>query len=150
EKAALLRVLTRTNGSLDAPPRQSVPTLPSAVQGYTALRAAEVVVHPNGAFLFVSTRVDGLAGAALNGYLTVFRIDPVSGMVTYASSIEVGKEPRSFAVDPTGNFLVVGALKSASDNVVVYRIDSNTGALTQVAAATVSQPYFVGVIDLAQ
>ena len=38
-----------------------------------------------------------------------------------------GKTPRSFALDPTGRFLL--AANQSSDSVVVFRIDRSTGAL---------------------
>ena len=39
-----------------------------------------------------------------------------------------GKTPRHFALDPRGNWLL--AENQASDNVVVFRVDSRTGKLT--------------------
>jgi 6-phosphogluconolactonase len=40
----------------------------------------------------------------------------------------MGKTPRNFAIDPTGKFLL--AANQESSNIVVFRIDSTTGALT--------------------
>jgi 6-phosphogluconolactonase len=42
-----------------------------------------------------------------------------------------GKEPRHFAIDPTGNFLL--AENQNSNSIVVFRIDPATGALSQVS-----------------
>ncbi|HZC24900.1 MAG TPA: beta-propeller fold lactonase family protein, partial [Candidatus Binatia bacterium] len=39
-----------------------------------------------------------------------------------------GKIPRSFDIDPSGNFLL--AANQKSDNIVVFRIDQATGRLT--------------------
>ena len=36
-----------------------------------------------------------------------------------------GKEPRGFAIDPTGNYLL--AAHEQSDNVVIFQIDPATG-----------------------
>ena len=38
-----------------------------------------------------------------------------------------GKEPRHFAIDPSGNYLL--AEDQLSDKVVILRIDTKTGAL---------------------
>jgi 6-phosphogluconolactonase len=39
-----------------------------------------------------------------------------------------GKAPRNFEIDPTGKFLFVG--NQESNNIVVFRIDPNSGRLT--------------------
>jgi len=39
-----------------------------------------------------------------------------------------GKTPRHFAIDPTGRWLL--AENQGSDNIVVFRIDPQTGRLT--------------------
>lgn len=39
-----------------------------------------------------------------------------------------GRTPRSFAIDPTGAYLL--AANQESGNVVVFKIDPSTGALT--------------------
>jgi 6-phosphogluconolactonase len=40
----------------------------------------------------------------------------------------MGKTPRNFAIDPTGKFLL--AANQESNNIVVFRIDAVTGALS--------------------
>ncbi|HEX8020938.1 lactonase family protein, partial [Mucilaginibacter sp.] len=40
-----------------------------------------------------------------------------------------GKNPRDFAIDPTGKFLIVA--NQNSDNMWVFKIDQNTGKLSQ-------------------
>lgn len=40
-----------------------------------------------------------------------------------------GKEPRTFAINPTGSYLL--AANRQSDTVVVFTIDKNTGRLTE-------------------
>jgi 6-phosphogluconolactonase len=40
----------------------------------------------------------------------------------------LGKAPRNFAIDPTGLWLI--AANQNSDNVVVFRINTQTGRLT--------------------
>jgi 6-phosphogluconolactonase len=40
----------------------------------------------------------------------------------------MGKTPRNFVIDPTGNFLLVA--NQNSDDIYVYRINKATGKLT--------------------
>ncbi|WP_437202597.1 lactonase family protein [Planctomicrobium sp. SH664] len=83
---------------------------------------AEVVVHPSGKFVYVSNRGhDSLAAFAIQPDGTV---KPVGH---YPSG---GKTPRNFNIDPTGKWLLVANMDS--DNLVVNRIDQETGALTPV------------------
>ena len=85
------------------------------------LSGAEIAVHPNGKFVYSSTR-----GANTIG---VFAIDPAKGTLTPVERTPSGgKTPRHFAIDPTGAYLF--AAHQDSDNVVVFRIDAKTGKLT--------------------
>jgi 6-phosphogluconolactonase len=90
--------------------KQEVSTLPEGFKGesYTA----EVVVHPSGKFLYGSNRRhDSIAvfSIASSGELTLIGIQP-KGI----------KEPRNFAIDPTGHWLLVGNQNGHS--VVFFRI----------------------------
>ena len=42
----------------------------------------------------------------------------------------MGKNPRNFAIDPSGTYLL--AENQDSDSIVVFRIDQETGGLKQV------------------
>jgi 6-phosphogluconolactonase len=46
----------------------------------------------------------------------------------------LGKTPRNFAIDPTGQYLL--AANQNSDTLVVFKIDRATGKLTPVGAPT--------------
>ena len=39
----------------------------------------------------------------------------------------LGKSPRNFAIDPTGNFLLVG--NHRSDEIIIFKRDQKTGLL---------------------
>ena len=97
----------------------SVSTLPPDFSGRNDV--AEVAVHPNGRFLYVSNRgVDSIA---------LFEIDPKKGTLTQMGGVPTGgKEPRHFALDPAGNFMFVE--NQLSDTIVVFHVDANTGQLT--------------------
>jgi 6-phosphogluconolactonase len=90
--------------------------------------SAEIAIHPNGKFLYESNR--RFRGANLWGPDTigVFAIDPVKGTLTEVEQVSPGGTmPRQFAIDPTGSYLFAG--NELSGNVVLFRIDGNTGRL---------------------
>ena len=52
-----------------------------------------------------------------------------------------GEIPRKFAIDPTGEFLLVA--NQDTDNVVVFKIDNRTGKLKKISEVEVSTPVCV-------
>jgi len=100
--------------------------------------AAAVAVDPGSRFAYVSyfNAVEVFSIGA-NGALT--RITPVSTFPT-------GNAPHSITMHPNGQFLYAANLNSST--VSVFRIDANTGALTDIqtpAPATGTDPNFVVV-----
>lgn len=98
---------------------QTTSTLPADFQD--ANTAAEIGVHSNGRFLYVSNRG--------HDSIAVFVIDSESGKLTlvqHASSR--GKTPRYFAFDPSCRWLIVN--NQDSENAVVFRVDGGSGELT--------------------
>jgi 6-phosphogluconolactonase len=60
--------------------------------------------------------------------LLVYTVNQETGELTFVQRQSTyGKNPRDFAVDPTGRFLI--AANQDSDNIVVYKIDQKTGTL---------------------
>ena len=55
-------------------------------------------------------------------------MDPATGKLTYLSSTPTEKQPRGFAIDPRGKYLVVSGEKS--ETISVYAIDPANGALS--------------------
>jgi 6-phosphogluconolactonase len=102
---------------------EEIQTVPMLAADDTAARAgAEIAVHPNGKFLYASNR-----GAA--SLIAIFAIDAATGKLTPIDRVPTqGKDPRHFAIDPTGNYLFVANQSSA--NIVVFRVDQTTGRLT--------------------
>jgi 6-phosphogluconolactonase len=91
--------------------------------------SAEIAIHPNGKFLYESNR--RFRGPNLWGPDTigVFSIDPEKGTLTEVEQVAPGGTmPRNFAIDPTGAYLF--SANQVSGNVLVFRVDSNTGRLT--------------------
>lgn len=105
-------------GSLSA-----LQTLPMLPPDYSGVReAAEIAVHPSGKFLYASNR--GTANS-----IAAYKIDAVKGTLTAAGLFSTkGMIPRHFVIDPSGAFLLVA--NEDSGNIVVFRIDATTGALT--------------------
>jgi 6-phosphogluconolactonase len=98
--------------------KQTVSTLPKGFSGENS--TAEVVVHPNGKFLFGSNRGNdsvAIFSIAGDGTLTPVDVTPVHV-----------KTPRNFALDPSGEFLF--AEGQDSGGIVVFRLDPKTGKLT--------------------
>jgi 6-phosphogluconolactonase len=110
-----------SNGSLS--PLQTLSTLSVLRKDYSGPKeAAEIAVHSSGRFLYASNR-------ASIDTISAFSIDPAKGTLQLKNEYPtMGKTPRNFAIDPTGKFLL--AANQESNNIVVFRIDAITGALT--------------------
>lgn len=99
---------------------QSLTTLPNGqkgpVKGYST---AEVRIHPNGQFVYVSNRGhDTIAGFRWDGQA----LSPIG------HAGDGVKTPRNFRIDPTGQWMFVA--NQDGGNVVVFKIDATTGRLT--------------------
>jgi 6-phosphogluconolactonase len=97
---------------------ETVSTLPPGFTGTSA--CAEIMVHPNGAFVYGSNRGhDSIVG---------FAIDQQTGKLRLIGWTPTrGSFPRNFAIDPSGALLL--AANQNSDNIVPFRINQRTGRL---------------------
>lgn len=101
--------------------KQVVTLLPDGFTGQTA--AAAIHLSPDGRFLYASNRLD-------TNDISCFAVNQETGELTFVSRQSTyGKNPRDFAIDPTGNYLVVA--NQGSDNMFVFKIDQNSGKLYQ-------------------
>jgi len=66
--------------------------------------ASDLHLTPNGRFLYAAERTSGT--------LAAFSVDGASGKLTYLSSTPTEKQPRGFAIDPAGKYLVASGEKS--------------------------------------
>lgn len=82
---------------------------------------AETVVHPSGKFVYVSNRDP-------YNSIAIFSVDPKSGELKAVGHQSEGiKTPRNFAIEPTGQYMLVA--NQSGGNVIVFRIDQTTGQL---------------------
>jgi 6-phosphogluconolactonase len=105
---------------------QVLPTLP-ADASREGTSTAEVVVEPQGRFVYVSNRG--------HDSIAIFEIDAATGRLTVAGHAPTqGRTPRNFEIDPTGTFLY--AANQNSDTIVHFRIDHQTGQLLPTGDVT--------------
>jgi 6-phosphogluconolactonase len=81
--------------------------------------AADIHLTPDGRFLYASERGSSTIAA--------FKVDPESGKITALGSVATEKQPRSFAIDPSGHLLA--AVGELSNGMSIYAIDQASGAL---------------------
>lgn len=83
--------------------------------------AADIHVSADGRFLYTSLRDSA-------NLLTVFGINPANGSLTrIGHQSTLGKTPRNFNFDPSGNYLL--AANQNSDEIVIFRVNKKTGSL---------------------
>ena len=99
-------------------PVQMLTTLPEEFTDNNT--GADVHVHPSGRFVYSSNRG--------HDSIAIFAIDASGALVPVGHESTRGKEPRGFAIDPMGNFLL--AANQNTNTVVTFRIDTRTGKLT--------------------
>jgi 6-phosphogluconolactonase len=81
--------------------------------------AADLHLTPDGKFLYAVERTSNTIAA--------FSVDAATGKLTYLASTPTEKQPRGFAIDPKGKYMVVTG--ELSDTISVYAIGGN-GALS--------------------
>jgi 6-phosphogluconolactonase len=119
EMACTVTVFARDPATGILTPGQVISTLAddSHAAGTTT---AEIALHPNGKWLYVSNRgVNTLA---------VFSVDSTGGLQLIQSVPAGVQVPRSFALDPMGRWLI--AAGQADNRLAVLRIDPDTGKLS--------------------
>ncbi len=83
--------------------------------------AADIHISPDGKFLYGSNRGDA-------NELVYYRIDNKGKLEYIGRQQTMGKSPRNFVIDPTGNFLLVA--NQDSDEIIIFKRDQKTGSLT--------------------
>ena len=125
----------RTDGTLKE--LQNISTLPKGFKGQNF--PSEVVVHPNGNFVFGANRG--------HDSIVVFKIDDKTGTVSVVGHTPCGGHwPRHFEIDTTGKLLLVANEQSAQTS--IFRIDTDSGTLTPTTTVlALERPMCVKCID---
>jgi len=94
-------------------PFQEITTKPSDFTAYNT--CADIHITPNGKYLYASNRGhDSLAG---------FSVDQKTGKLSSIGWFPTEKEPREFAIDPSGKFVIAGG--ESSGRIALYRIEDS-------------------------
>lgn len=99
---------------------------------------SEIAVAPSGRFVYCANR--------LHDSLAVFAVDPASGRLTPIAHVPLAGPheaafPRHFAIDPTGEWLLVA--NQRGHNVAVFRMDTDTGLPEFASAVDITTPMHI-------
>ncbi len=98
--------------------KQTLSTLPEGTKNSTAYSTAEVRIHPNGQFVYVSNRG--------HNTVAVFSYDAKAKSLKAVGHITGDiKTPRNFNITPCGNWMFIASQDGGS--VGVYALDTKTG-----------------------
>ena len=97
---------------------QNNSTLEPDFMGYPG--SADIHVSPDGKFLYASNRGE-------SNSIAIFSINKSGGLTAVGHQPVLGKTPRNFNFDPTGNFLLVA--NQDSDEIVLFNVNKDTGLL---------------------
>lgn len=87
------------------------------------IRSADIHISPDGKFLYATNRGEV-------GEISTFKILKSGKLELMGQTSTLGIGPRNFAIDPTGNFLLVA--HQYSNNIVVFKRNKETGILTPI------------------
>jgi 6-phosphogluconolactonase len=91
-------------------------------QGFKGdIGAADIHISPDGKFLYATNR-----GTAND--ISAFKISRNGKLKFVQRTSTLGKGPRNFSIDPTGNFLLVG--HQYTNDIVIFKRNKKTGSLT--------------------
>lgn len=109
---------------------QVVQTLPTQPDDFTGTPwAADIHLTPDGKFLYTCDRTSSL--------LTIFAVSAQGDSLTLVGFHPTETQPRGFTLDKAGQFLIATGQKS--HHVAVYRIDPQSGKLTDLGRYAAGQ-----------
>lgn len=118
-------------------PRQTVSSLPPGFAGSSF--ASEIMVSADGRFVY--------AGNRLHDSIGIFSIGETGALTFVGEEWTRGDYPRSFNVDPSGNFLY--SCNQRGDTIATFRIDRKSGGLSFTGHFTpVGNPSIIVFLDL--
>lgn len=113
-------VVYRDFGNADLQELQTISALPPTYDG--PVGSADIHVSPDGKFVYASNRGE-------SNTIGIFAVNKETGtLMPVGHTSTLGKKPRNFNFDPTGNYLLVG--NQDSDEIVIFKRDKETGLLT--------------------
>ncbi len=80
---------------------------------------ADIHLTPDGRFLYSTERT--------SSSLTAFAVSPTDGKLTFINTIKTETQPRGFAIDHSGRYLIESGQKS--NQIALYSIDQGNGKL---------------------
>jgi len=99
--------------------KQLISSMPAGDTSFAG--SADIHVSPDGKFLYASNRADA-------NTIAIFKVNKKNGRLSFVGhQSTLGKTPRNFTIDPSGNYLLVA--NQNSDEVVVFKRDKETGLL---------------------
>ncbi len=101
-------------------PIQHIASVQASDTGF--IGSADIHVSADGRFLYASNR----GGFNTIAIYSINQQDGTLSLIGHQPSL--GKIPRNFSIDPTGNYLL--AANQESDNIVIFRRDKTTGLLS--------------------
>ncbi|TNH44352.1 6-phosphogluconolactonase [Photorhabdus luminescens] len=116
---------------------QTIDSLPTDLAGVRW--SADIHITPDGRHLYTSERTSSL--------ISHFVISPDGFNLTLAGHYKTETQPRGFAIDHSGKYLIASGQKS--DHISVSSVDKYTGKLTELARYSVGKgPMWVTVLAL--
>lgn len=118
---------------------QTLSSLPVGANGSQST-GAEIQVAPSGRFVYASNRGG-------DDTIVIYSVAAADGRLSLVGHQPTGGDtPRSFHIERSGRALLVA--NQGSDELVSFRVDVETGLLTELTRANVPSPAFVGVLYL--
>jgi 6-phosphogluconolactonase (cycloisomerase 2 family) len=136
EEASTLVLFDYDAGSGSLKTRQTVSTLPKGFAGTDF--TSEILIAPGGRTIYAANR--------LHDSIAWFSIDPNGALTPGGEEWTRGDYPRSFTIDPTGNFLY--SCNQRSDAITTFRVNRKTGGLSFTGQYTaVGTPSILVFVD---
>jgi 6-phosphogluconolactonase len=136
EMGAMITVFDYKSGQLVE--KQTITMLAPDFNGKVG--AADIHISPDGKFLYGSNRGNA-------NELVIYSINK-KGLLSYVGRQPAqGKVPRNFAIDPSGNFLLVA--NQDSNEIIIFKRDKKTGLLTPTGGRIqISKPVCLKFVDV--
>jgi len=108
-------IFNRATGALS--PEQIIPSVPPGFAGTSF--ASEIRVSADGDFVYGANR--------LNDTICVFKVGSDGRLTQQSQASTLGDYPRTFAIDPSGRFVVIG--NQRADNITTFSVKPGNGTL---------------------